>query len=329
MSVVTLLILGTVFVLVMIGVMVYALRAEAKQKKRIMMAVKGEIQIDGDSTVKDATDDPNKRREGLARKLKENQDAEKQKSKKKIPTNMLLQQAGLDMSVRQFWIYSFISMAGFVGLSYLFGYSLFVISMFGIIGLFGVPRMVLKFLIGRRQKNFLTEFPDALEATVRLLKAGMPVSEAVYMISREYEGPVGEEMARMYDQQKIGLPLHEAALEATHRMPLPEMQMFATGLAIQAQTGSSLSEVLTNMANVIRARFRLKRKVKALSSEAIASASIIGALPIMVAGGMYFVNTEYIMILFTTVTGKALLIGAVIWMAFGIMAMKVMINFKI
>ncbi len=149
------------------------------------------------------------------------------------------------------------------------------------------------------------------------------------MIAREFTGPVGEEMSRVYDKQKIGIPLHEAALEATKRMPLPEMKMFATGLAIQAQTGSSLSEVLMNLSGVIRARFRLKRKIKALSSEAIASASIIGALPNLVALGMYFANHDYIMVLFTDPFGKVLLIGAVIWMCIGIAMMKVMINFKI
>jgi tight adherence protein B len=157
----------------------------------------------------------------------------------------------------------------------------------------------------------------------------MPVSEAILMISREYQGPGGEEMSRVYDKQKIGVALHEAALEATRRMPLPEMKMFATGLAIQAQTGSSLSEVLTNLANVIRARFRLKRKIKALSSEAVASASIIGSLPCLVALGLYFVNREYIMILFTTPFGKVLVVCAVVWMLIGIFVMKIMINFKV
>ena len=157
----------------------------------------------------------------------------------------------------------------------------------------------------------------------------MPVSEAISMIAREFTGPVGEEMSRIYDKQKIGIPIHEAAKEATLRMPITEMNMFATGLAIQAQTGSSLSEVLRNLAGVIRARFKLKRKIKALSSEAIASASIIGSLPILLSLGMYFANREYIMILFESTTGNILLAFAVFWMLCGIVVMKIMINFKI
>jgi len=136
-------------------------------------------------------------------------------------------------------------------------------------------------------------------------------------------------MLRIYDKQKIGIPLHEAAQEATKRMPLTEMAMFATGLAIQAQTGSSLSEVLMNLSGVIRARFRLKRKVKALASEAVASASIIGALPVIVASGMWFVNREYIDILFTTSKGNMWLGIAVGMMMVGVFVMRQMINFKV
>ena len=164
---------------------------------------------------------------------------------------------------------------------------------------------------------------------MRLLKAGMPVSEAIKMVGREFTGPMGEIMERVYDQQKIGVPLPDAVLDAAKRMPLTEMQMFATAIAIQTQTGSSLSEVLQNLAGVIRSRFKLKRKVQALSSEAKASAMIIGALPVVVAAGMYFINREYIEVLFIDPTGKFLLGCAVGWMMVGVLVMRQMINFKV
>ncbi|MGH1399406.1 MAG: type II secretion system F family protein, partial [Alphaproteobacteria bacterium] len=242
---------------------------------------------------------------------------------------MMIEQAGLSISLAQYWIFSVLSMCALVGVAKAMEKGPGVLAAAAVIGLLGLPRFVLKKLAAKRQKHFLEEFPDALEATVRLLKAGMPVAEAVAMIAREYEGPVGEEMGRIYDKQKIGIPMHEAAFEATKRMPLTEMQMFATGLAIQAQTGSSLSEVLMNLSGVIRSRFRLKRKVKALSSEAIASASIIAALPILVGLALYFVKYEYISVMFTDPTGKMLMTAAVCWMGVGVFAMKQMINFKI
>jgi tight adherence protein B len=204
-----------------------------------------------------------------------------------------------------------------------------IVIMSGIIGVFGLPKLVLSFKTSRRQKKFLEEFPDALESMVRLLKAGMPVGEAIAMVSREFTGPVGEEMSKVYDEQKIGISMAEACLHAAERMPITEMKMFATGISIQQQTGSSLSEILINLAKVIRARFRLKRKVQALSAEAKASAMIIGALPIVVGLGMTIINPDYMFPLYNTLKGKYMLYGAIGWMACGVLIMKQMINFRV
>jgi tight adherence protein B len=308
-------------------VIAFVITNRAQQKKRMRSIIQGNLV--SEINVLDPKDEQNRRRAEIAKKLRQTKEEENDGKELRLTLPLRIERAGLSLSVKTFWIYSFISMFVMLGLGLLLGQAPFVLVMMTIIGLLGIPRFVLRTMTNKRQKNFLQEFPDALEAMVRLLKAGMPVSEAIAMISREYTGPVGEEMSRIYDKQKIGVPLHEAATEATRRMPLTEMQMFATGLSIQAQTGSSLSEVLLNLAGVIRARFRLKRKIKALSSEAIASASIIGALPNLVAGGMYFANREYIMVLFTDPFGKVLLVGSVVWMCMGIMMMKAMINFKV
>ena len=309
-------------------IVAFSMNKETERRKHVMDVIKGqEGALQGKSSEKD---EQNKRRAEIARKLKEAKGSGIGKDgKKKTTISMKIEQAGLSISVKQFWVFSVISMLILAFLAKIMGYSTFVLLMASVIGLLGLPRFILKRMAAKRQKKFLEDFADALDAMVRLLKAGMPVSEAVAMISKEFTGPLGEEMSHIYDKQRIGVALQDAALEATKRMPLPEMQMFATGLAIQAQTGSSLSEVLMNLSGVIRARFRLRRKVKALSSEAIASASIIGALPIIVAGGMYFVNYEYISVLFTTSSGKIVLAAAVAWMCVGIAVMKVMINFKI
>lgn len=299
---------------------------KAARKKQMLEKIKGKGAEKRSASQKGQQD---KRRAEIAKKLKEGRDGEGKSDKKRTPVSLQLEQAGLSISVRQFWIFSFLSMLALVLAAKIMGQPLHILLLAAVVGLFGIPHFVLKRLAAKRQKKFLEEFPDALEATVRLLKAGMPVAEAISMIAREFSGPVGEEMSRIYDKQKIGVPLHEAAFSATRRMPLTEMQMFATGLAIQAQTGSSLSEVLMNLSGVIRARFKLKRKVKALSSEAVASATIIGALPSLVATGMYFANYDYISLLFITPNGKIMLAVAIIWMGIGIFVMRAMINFKI
>ena len=311
---------------VFVGFSLLAMKQLDKAKdQRTLSVIRGQAIVD--NKAKGDKNSQNRRREEIARRLKSGQDQDAEKKKTSI--DMRLKQAGSSMTPKRFWLYSFILMIVAVALAALAKLSPFVIVMIAITALLGVPRYVLRWKIRRRQKKFLGDFADALEAMVRLLKAGMPVTEAIHMAGDEFEGPMGEEMQLMYEAQRVGMSLPEAALMCARRMPLPEMQMFATGMAIQQQTGASLSEVLTNLSSVIRARYKLKRKIQALSSEAKASAMIIGALPFLVGTGMFFLNPEYAMLLLTTSTGKFWMTASAVWMLIGIFIMKAMINFKI
>lgn len=297
---------------------------QGARKKRLMQVVQGGGAVKG----RKAVNAQEQRRQDLAKKLKEGAFAEAaQKKQKGESLSQKLVMAGIKSGVRQFWIVSIVCSVVIAAGMYVWNGTPVVALMSFIVALFGGSKMVLGMMVNHRQKKFMDDLADALESMQRLLKAGMPVSEAIKMVGREFTGPVGEEMGRIFDQQKIGVPLPEAVLEAARRMPIPEMQMFATAIVIQTQTGSSLSEVLENLASVIRARFRLKRKVQALSSEAKASAMIIGALPILVGLGMYFVNNAYFMILLNE--GRFLMYGAAGWMFLGILVMRQMINFKV
>lgn len=313
-----------IFLIFGVVVSIVIMMQQAEKKKRLMSVVRGEA-LSEDKKPKVSAQD--QRRSDLAKKLKDT--GEEKPNKKGASLSEMIMQAGMEISVKQFWIYSVVSCLVFTFLAKLFGFSTFVVVMVAITSFFGLPKLFLKMKANKRQKLFMDDFADSLESMMRLLKAGMPVSEAIKMVATEFTGPMGEEMERVYEQQKIGVPLPEAVLEASKRMPLTEMQMFATAIAIQTQTGSSLSEVLQNLATVIRSRFKLARKVKALSSEAKASAMIIGALPVVVAGGMYFINREYIEVLFIDPTGKFLLGCAIGWMGVGVLVMRQMINFKV
>ena len=298
----------------------------AQPQSRQMAIITGQQNAARKSTV----DNANTRRANLAKRLKAQSEDEKSAKAKKESLSLLMVQAGFPQASRAaFWGWACASCATFLLLGFMLNQSGIMLVLFAVTGLLGFPKFVLRFCAKRRQKKFMDDFADGLEAMVRLLKAGMPVGEAVAMVAREFTGPLGEEMSRMYDEQKIGITLAESALSAANRMPLAEMQMFATGIAIQQQTGSSLSEVLTNLSKLIRARFRLKRKVTALSAEAKASALIIGSLPVLVATGLYLINPNYMIVLFTTTTGKILVGCAVGWMSIGVLVMRQMINFRI
>jgi len=273
-----------------------------------------------------------RQRADIARKLKDaNKEEEKKKKEKdKVTVREMMQQAGIDAPVSRFWIASAIfGIVTWSVLSMLTSWPQIAVVFTTFTAFLGVPRLVLKRKAASRQKKFLAEFPDALDGCVRLLQSGMPISEAIAMVSREYTGPLKEEMMRIYDNQRVGTPLGQAAKETTKRIPLTEVHMFATALQIQSETGSSLSEVLSNLSNVIRQRFRLRRKIQALSSEAKSSAAIIGALPFLVSFGLWCVNPKYMEPLFYTAKGHVFLGGCAFWMSCGIMIMRQMINFRI
>ncbi len=318
-----LIIFGLAFAIIVGFSLLTMKQVEKARNKRALSIIRG--QVITENRDKSEKDSQNKRRAEIAKKLKNNNEDEERKE----TIDMKLKQAGMSMSVPQFWIMSVIFMLISLGITISAKMSPITIVLIAITALLGLPRYIVRWKIRRRQKKFLGDFADALEAMVRLLKAGMPVTEAIHMAGKEFDGPMGEEMMLMYESQRVGMSLPEAAQMGARRMPITEMQMFATGMTIQQQTGASLSEVLTNLATVIRARYKLKRKILALSSEAKVSAMIIGALPFLVGGGMFLLNREYAMLLFTTPTGKAWMIGSGTWMVIGILIMRAMINFKI
>ncbi len=314
-------------VLVLTGMIAFLMSgAKTKKKKHVLSVIRG-AQMD-DALGKGAST-KDTRRDDLAKKLKQKGEDDGADEEKKNSLSTKLMQAGLSITPAQYWIYSAAFAVVMTGAVAFAGKGPLLIITTAIICFMGIPKYILKKMIASRQKKFLADLADALEAMMRLLKAGMPVSESIKMVAREFTGPIGEEMGRIFDQQKIGVSLPDAVLESARRVPIPEMQMFATAVAIQAQTGSSLSEILENLARVIRLRFRLRRKVQALSSEAKSSALIIGALPIFVATGMYFINPDYIGLLFYHPTGKWLLAFAIFWMCCGVLVMRQMINFKV
>jgi tight adherence protein B len=320
-------IVSLLLVLVATGMIAFMMAgSKSAKKKRMMNVIRGAT--GEESGKKENTLDS--RREALAKKLKEKNDPDMDDGKKKAKSlSIALMQAGLTISVKQYWLYTTLFTLAAVAVVIVLGKGPFVVAMTGIISFFGIPKFIVHKFKQSRQKKFLNDLADALDAMTRLLRAGMPVSEAVKMVAREFTGPVEEEMGRIFDQQKIGVSLPEAVGDCARRMPLAEVQMFATAVTIQAQTGSSLSDILDGLAKVIRSRFRLKRKVQALSSEAKSSAMIIGALPVFVAFGMYAINPDYIGLLFYEPIGKVLLCAAIFWMGCGILVMKQMINFKV
>jgi tight adherence protein B len=193
----------------------------------------------------------------------------------------------------------------------------------------GLPHMVIGSLIKRRVKRFTTNFPDAIELVVRGLKSGLPVGETLAVIAKEIPGPVGVEFKMITEKIKIGKTMEDAMQETADRLGTAEFQFFVITLAIQRETGGNLAETLANLADVLRKRAQMKLKVKALSSEAKASAYIIGALPFVLFATIYVINSEYIGGFFSEPRLMITGLGAMVWMSLGVFIMSKMINFEI
>lgn len=193
----------------------------------------------------------------------------------------------------------------------------------------GIPHFVVGHLIKKRVNDFTVNFPDAIELLVRGLKSGLPVSETLNVIAREVPGPVGEEFKFVTEKVKIGKTMEDALQEAADRMGTPEFQFFTITLAIQRETGGNLAETLGNLADVLRGRAKMKLKIKAMSSESKASAYIIGALPFMVFGMIYYVNPSYMLGFFSDDRLIIAGLGGACWMGIGVFIMSKMISFEI
>jgi tight adherence protein B len=193
----------------------------------------------------------------------------------------------------------------------------------------GLPHMIVNYLIGKRVKKFTTNFPDAIELLVRGLKAGMPIGETLSVVAKEVPGPVGEEFKLVTEKIKIGKVMEDALQDTADRLGTAEFQFFVITLAIQRETGGNLAETLGNLADVLRKRAQMKLKIRSMSSEAKASAYILGCLPFCIFGMIYSVNPEYIGGFFyepRLITAG--IIGAV-WMSIGVFIMAKMVNFEI
>ena len=196
-----------------------------------------------------------------------------------------------------------------------------------VVGL-GLPRWVLGFLTARRKKKFTENFAPAIDVIVRSVKSGLPTNEALRIVAREAPNPVGSEFHNLVESTKVGVTMEQALKRMMEAMPTPEVGFFTIVMTIQGKSGGNLSEALGNLAFVLRDRKRLQGKIKAMSSEAKASAMIIGSLPPGVMGIVYLTAPKYIALLFTERAGNLMLAGCVIWMGIGILVMRKMINFQ-
>jgi tight adherence protein B len=194
---------------------------------------------------------------------------------------------------------------------------------------FGIPHVVIGMMGAKRLKKFLAVFPEAIDTMCRGLRSGLPVTESIAAVGRELPDPIGIEFRRVADGVRMGKTLEASMWEVARRIDTPEWRFLIIAMAIQKETGGNLAETLGNLADLIRRRRQLRLKIKAMSSEAKASAMIIGSLPFIMFVLLMVVNPDYIMTLFQDPRGKVMLCVGLFWMGLGCAVMAKMIRFEL
>jgi tight adherence protein B len=205
-------------------------------------------------------------------------------------------------------------------------------SLAGTLGLaagMGLPHWWVGRLGRRRVDRFIGLFPDAIDLIVRGLRSVLPISESVTAVGREMPDPLGHEFRLIGDRVRFGSTLEEALWDAARRLDAPEFHFFIVSLAVQRETGGNLAETLANLSDILRRRRQMRLKVRAMSSEARASAMILGGLPFVMFAILYLVNPSYEMELFTDPRGRMMLGAGLFTMTLGILVMRRMVKFEI
>lgn len=241
----------------------------------------------------------------------------------------MLVQSGLHLTFRRFLLIVVIACAvstvGFVVLTTLPSYASIGAGLaVGIV----LPLFVVRVIRNRRKAQFQTQLPDALDVVVRSLRSGHPVPTALALVGREMADPIGSEFGLTTDELTYGLDLPQALQNLSNRVGVPDMSLLVTAVSLQSSAGGNLSEVLENLAKVLRDRFQLKRKVRSLSAEGRFSAYGLTILPVGIALAIYFPNPSYYSDVWHLPTFQIVMGGLIVWQLLGDLVMYKMINFK-
>jgi len=192
-----------------------------------------------------------------------------------------------------------------------------------------LPLKLLQRKISKQDKAFIRLFPDAIDLIVRGLRSGLPVSESLVLVSHEVPEPVAGIFGNITNTMKLGVTLEKTLQEVARKLDLTEFNFFTTSIVLQRETGGNLSEILNNLSEVLRGRYIMRMKIRAISSEARASSYIIGALPFVVIAAVSFLTPTYLAPFYTDPRGNMCAGVAAGMMIFGLWVMNRMTKFEI
>lgn len=246
-----------------------------------------------------------------------------------ISLNKLVLQSGLTFGYLRMAVVIFFCGAMAFGGAAIGGLPMARATMLAVPAAFVVPYLTVLFMRARRQRRFASQFPDAIDIIVRSLRAGHPTPVAIAMVAKELPDPVGSEFGMIADEITYGADLETAIRSLYYRVGTDDLPLFVTAVAIQTSTGGNLGEILENLSSVIRQRFKMRRKIRALAAEGRAAAMILSSLPIGLFAVVQIVTPEFYASVWPYALTKIALAAAAAWMAVGNFIMYRMVNFRI
>jgi tight adherence protein B len=191
-----------------------------------------------------------------------------------------------------------------------------------------IPFFIVKFKATKRMRTFEEQFPEAIDLIARALRAGHGFTTGLSVVAEEAPQPVAGEFRLLYDQQNFGMPLGDAMKAFAARIPLLDARFFVTAVLTQRESGGNLAEILTNLANVIRERFKVKRQVRVISAHGRITAWILCGLPPALAVAMMIVMPAHMMLLVTDPMGNAMVLAGLVMQVAGSLIIKKLVNIE-
>ncbi|HYB97578.1 MAG TPA: type II secretion system F family protein [Candidatus Limnocylindrales bacterium] len=180
-----------------------------------------------------------------------------------------------------------------------------------------------------RLKKIEAQLPEALDLIARTLLAGHAFIMGLKMVGDQMEDPVRAEFKKTFDEISFGVSVADSMKELSERVDSVDIKFFVTSLLVQLETGGNLAEIIQGISRLIRARFELHGKVRALSAEGRISAIVMFSLPFLLGMALYYINPTYMSLLFTDPAGKAMLTGGFLMMMFGMFVTRRMVQIKV
>jgi tight adherence protein B len=242
--------------------------------------------------------------------------------------NLLFEQADTSLTVSKMVVISGVVALCGVGLGAMLRMH---VALLPVIGMFmaSLPFFWVLWRRRRRLKVFASQLPDALEMLSRSLRAGQSLGFGFQMIAAEMSPPIAKEFGRVFEEQNLGIPLDESLKDLTERVPNLDLKFFCTAVILQRQTGGDLAEILDKIGALIRDRFRIWGQVQALTGEGRLSGIVLLALPFVLFVAVYYLNPDYIKVLFEDPLGKKMLAGAIFMQVVGALVIRKIVNIQV